>query len=718
MSRVLPCFKTALPFPISPFPLPQTRRADSTLPHAALTRRDETMAVATATAVLMLALATASDAATGAPRRSPRPEADLPEVGFRHYAGYVDVGSGGGKALFYWFFEAEREPEKKPLMLWLNGAQAFRPWPRVTTVLCCNGRTMLSGEKRRCERAKEGSRPPYEREHVLVLRPGPGRREKASLFRPAGRRHGQSWTAGELRDMASAECDAVSRRAPAMQHCSGQWAMEEGTELRIRLPGWQNTRSVDRYTCTVARPGCSSVAYGAAQELGPFLVRSYDANLTRNAYARRWALGSPTRTGRRTCGGSATAFLLNWLDKFPEFKTRDFYIAGESYAGHYVPQLAELIYDGNKGASKDKVINIKGFMIGNAVLNDATDQLGMVEYAWSHAIISDELYSAVRRECDSFKEEADGGRPGKGCTPALRAFLGAYDDIDIYSIYTPTCLLPTGADAAAAPRRPAARLVAAPRLFSKHEEWHRLKRVPAGYDPCTEAYVTKYFNRGDVQRALHANRTRLPYQYSPCRSVRTHAPVLRAPCTCCQSLSTASATTVHCAIAHPSATMNTSFTRPRLPDLARLRLQVARDALTPLRRTADHLIRKWNDSPSTILPILKKLMAAGLRVWVYSGDTDGRVPVTSTRYSINAMGLRPRERRANGNRSAAASAAGLVAEWGGWRAWYFRQQVAGWAVEYEEGLTLVTVPLFAPARSLAMLYHFLRGQALPAARSS
>nr|CAB3487703.1 unnamed protein product [Digitaria exilis] len=480
------------------------------------------MAGATAMAVLMLALATASDAATGAPRRSQRPEADLvtglpgqPAVGFRHYAGYVDVGSGGGKALFYWFFEGEQEPEKKPLMLWLNGG-----------------------------------------------------------------------------------------------------------------------------------PGCSSVAYGAAQELGPFLVRSYDANLTRNAYA--WNKGKQRalapvgvgfsytnrtadlrRLGDRVTAEDSYSFLLNWLDKFPEFKTRDFYIAGESYAGHYVPQLAELIYDGNKRASKDKVINIKGFMIGNAVLNDATDQLGMVEYAWSHAIISDELYSAVRRECDSFKEEADGGRPGKGCTPALRAFLGAYDDIDIYSIYTPTCLLPTGAAAAAAPRRPAARLVAAPRLFSKHGEWHRLKRVPAGYDPCTEAYVT------------------------------------------------------------------------------------------------NEVIRKWNDSPSTILPILKKLMAAGLRVWVYSGDTDGRVPVTSTRYSINAMGLRPRERRANGNRSAAASAAGVVAEWGGWRAWYYRQQVAGWAVEYEEGFTLVTVrgaghqvPLFAPGRSLAMLYHFLRGQALPAARSS
>ncbi|WVZ86478.1 hypothetical protein U9M48_033246 [Paspalum notatum var. saurae] len=475
------------------------------------------MAAAAATAMLILALAAASaaTAAGGAPWRSSRPDADLvtglpgqPALGFRHYAGYVNVGpGGGGKALFYWFFEAEQEPDKKPLLLWLNGAANL-------------------------------------------------------LFLEAPVGVGFSYT-------------------------------NRTSDLR--------------------------------------------------------------RLGDRMTAQDSYSFLLNWLDRFPEFKTRDFYIAGESYAGHYVPQLAELIYEGNKGASRDRAISIKGFMIGNAVLNDATDQLGMVEYAWSHAIISDELYSAVRRECDSFKEEADGGRPGKGCSPALRAFLGAYDDIDIYSIYTPTCLLsPSPAAGTAKPRaRRPARLVAAPRLFSKHEAWHRVtKRVPAGYDPCTEAYVTRYFNRGDVQRALHANRTALPYPYSPCSEV----------------------------------------------------------------------IRKWNDSPATVLPVLKKLMAAGLRVWVYSGDTDGRVPVTSTRYSINAMRLRPRDtRRANVSAAASASAS---AGWGGWRAWYYRQQVAGWAVEYEEGLTLVTVrgaghqvPLFAPDRSLAMLDHFLRGQALPAARS-
>ncbi|CAH9112243.1 unnamed protein product, partial [Cuscuta epithymum] len=32
-------------------------------------------------------------------------------------------------------------------------------------------------------------------------------------------------------------------------------------------------------------------------------------------------------------------------------------------------------------------------------------------------------------------------------------------------------------------------------------------------------------------------------------------------------------------------------------------------------------------------------MAAGIKIWVYSGDTDGRVPVLSTRYSIGVLRL-------------------------------------------------------------------------------
>lgn len=100
--------------------------------------------------------------------------------------------------------------------------------------------------------------------------------------------------------------------------------------------------------------------------------------------------------------------------------------------------------------------------IGNAVLNDETDQLGMVEYAWSHAIISDELYAAVTKDCNFFKEDSNSENSSSTCSPAVKAFLQAYSDIDIYSIYTPVCL------SSLEQRSRKTKLVTAPRLFSQH----------------------------------------------------------------------------------------------------------------------------------------------------------------------------------------------------------------------------------------------------------
>lgn len=127
-------------------------------------------------------------------------------------------------------------------------------------------------------------------------------------------------------------------------------------------------------------PGCSSLAYGAMQELGPFRVNSDGKTLHKNIFswnkvANVLFLESPVGVGfsysntssdYATNGDKKTAeynylFLVNWLERFPEYKDRDFYIAGESYAGHYVPQLAHTILHHNKKAKT--IINLKGILV-------------------------------------------------------------------------------------------------------------------------------------------------------------------------------------------------------------------------------------------------------------------------------------------------------------------------------------------------------------------
>ncbi|KAF2537898.1 hypothetical protein F2Q68_00019157 [Brassica cretica] len=52
-------------------------------------------------------------------------------------------------------------------------------------------------------------------------------------------------------------------------------------------------------------------------------------------------------------------FLLRWFNKFPALKARHLFLTGESYAGHYIPQLADAIHSYNRQSSGFK-INVKG----------------------------------------------------------------------------------------------------------------------------------------------------------------------------------------------------------------------------------------------------------------------------------------------------------------------------------------------------------------------
>ena len=67
-------------------------------------------------------------------------------------------------------------------------------------------------------------------------------------------------------------------------------------------------------------------------------------------------------SGDKRTADDTYIFLINWLERFPQYKGRDFYITGESYAGHYVPELADTIITNNMHINTT-TINLQGIAV-------------------------------------------------------------------------------------------------------------------------------------------------------------------------------------------------------------------------------------------------------------------------------------------------------------------------------------------------------------------
>ncbi|XP_052195126.1 serine carboxypeptidase-like 25 [Diospyros lotus] len=266
-------------------------------------------------------------------------------------------------------------------------------------------------------------------------------------------------------------------------------------------------------------PGCSSVAYGASEEIGPFRINKTASGLYLNKFswntvANLLFLETPAGvgfsytnrssdlldTGDRRTAEDSLKFLIQWMNRFPRYKSREVYLTGESYAGHYVPQLARAIVTYN--AKSKHPINLKGFMVGNAVTDNYYDNLGTVTYWWSHAMISDRTYRQLINTCD-FSQQKESDQCESLYSYAMDQEFG---NIDQYNIYSPPCNVNSDGTTAPATRR-------AIRLPHRR---HPIFRQISGYDPCTEKYAEIYYNRQDVQKALHANITKIPYKWTAC----------------------------------------------------------------------------------------------------------------------------------------------------------------------------------------------------------
>jgi serine carboxypeptidase-like clade I len=118
----------------------------------------------------------------------------------------------------------------------------------------------------------------------------------------------------------------------------------------------------------------------------------------------------------------------------------DVYISGESYAGIYVPKLAEQL-DAYLVANKDDPTKykpkFKGFMVGNGVTNWKYDtQPALIEMAYWHGLYDDQLYQDFKTNgCDFSYFEFDYTHLSDACNKLLDRFNSLIENINVYDVF-------------------------------------------------------------------------------------------------------------------------------------------------------------------------------------------------------------------------------------------------------------------------------------------
>ncbi|CAJ1975952.1 unnamed protein product [Sphenostylis stenocarpa] len=205
-------------------------------------------------------------------------------------------------------------------------------------------------------------------------------------------------------------------------------------------------------------PGCGS-EIALFYENGPFHIFN-NLSLAWNDYG--WDQGSnilfvdqPTGTGfsysfddtdiRHDEAGISNDlydFLQEFFKAHPEFIKNDFYITGESYAGHYIPALASRVNQGNK-ENQGIHINLKGFAIGNGLTNPVIQFPAYPQFALDNGIITKAEYDDISKsipKCEQAAKTCE-TQGGQSCEYALNicenifnSILSIAGDINYYDI--------------------------------------------------------------------------------------------------------------------------------------------------------------------------------------------------------------------------------------------------------------------------------------------
>lgn len=396
-------------------------------------------------------------------------------------------------------------------------------------------------------------------------------------------------------------------------------------------------------------PGCSSML-GLLQEHGPAIFPGTEETMVLNEYA--WNkkaniiyLESPGNVGfsyidsflptEVSVNDEIVAVenfqaLQSFFRKFPSFKDNDFYIAGESYAGIYIPRLSDKILQYNSKVPSGTRINLKGMLIGNGVASWEYDTTpALYDFAFTHHVYSYELRKDFINYCvKEYNEEK--------CNEFNAKFEKLLDGLNIYDL-----LQDCG-------KREGNRKTDSSSFYYQYARWAFPKNMQTpnkkidftsalfGEEktlrddpPCVDAVApTKYLNREDVKAALHVKSS---IKWQMC---------------------------------------------------------------------SDSVYEQYERSKEASLYLYPSLINAGLRIMIFSGDTDMAVPFNGNQRWIDSLGLE------------------VASPWRKWRAFNDRNHVAGYRTIYK-GLTFVTikgtghmVPQWKPKEAYYMFEKYLANEDL------
>ena len=90
----------------------------------------------------------------------------------------------------------------------------------------------------------------------------------------------------------------------------------------------------------------------------------------------------------------------------PDMADRDFYVTGESYAGHYVPAVSNRLFHEMRKPGTGKKIDLKGFAVGNGLTDPGIQYGAYSDYALLNKLVSPSSARYVKavRTCQDQKQ--------------------------------------------------------------------------------------------------------------------------------------------------------------------------------------------------------------------------------------------------------------------------------------------------------------------------